>query len=744
VAKDGSNDNPGTEARPFLTISKAAKVVQAGDTVFVKEGVYPPFHITSGHSGTADKRITFKRYGYDKVIIDAYWSGAGAGYGPYYGIEIDESYITIDGFMIEHALDTGILFFTAEHGLAKNNIVFENNAACIEFYKCSGQAINNLCVNNSAGIFTPAYNADEIIVKNNTSLNNHEGADLRYYSREADEYFNVYSENNIAGNLRKDSRTEDTVVNLSSDYNCFFPPVSSDSDHLLVKYQANGTTTIDFYYNKSADFSKYQTDTGLDLHSMRSNPNFVTADNPSWIFDSFYLNQSTSPGLNAGNPSDSNELNQGLYYGTDPAHSTYDTGIIDIGYHYDYGNNPDRYPQYTTSTEIALSKKINSDIEKNIQKAILSANQDLNGQTINYFLSADGGSHWEEVSLEQEHIFAYPGNDLRWKAELKTDNLSKTPIIYGLKIKYFYLPDTTIDSSFFEYSTQEQPTTEVVNSQTNFLAKDNIDPGATTAAYASSPNNPSVGVKPNSSLVGYWKMDESSWDGTAGEVIDSSGYRNNGRCIIGTGGEISSNCVSGNCGYFSGYRECEEWSCIGRDCFCVRYTPGGHIEICNVDSTANISEVTIEAWVNMRAFEDSDDFSYVVGENSWEEGYGGWFLAVGGTLYPGRPLFGIEAGDGINYDAAISPDALDTGTWYHLVGTYNGSTIKIYVNGELKNSKTYSGNLKNSGDLCIRIAGSSQNNNYLAGKIDEVRVYNRTLTAQEIQNHYQAYLPRPR
>ena len=40
VSKIGNDKNPGTEGRPFLTISKAAETAQAGDTVIVHDGVY--------------------------------------------------------------------------------------------------------------------------------------------------------------------------------------------------------------------------------------------------------------------------------------------------------------------------------------------------------------------------------------------------------------------------------------------------------------------------------------------------------------------------------------------------------------------------------------------------------------------------------------------------------------------------------------------------------------------------------
>ncbi len=71
-----------------------------------------------------------------------------------------------------------------------------------------------------------------------------------------------------------------------------------------------------------------------------------------------------------------------------------------------------------------------------IAKAYLSANQTLNGQTINYYLSADGGENWENVIPGVEHTFINQGNDLRFKAELFTTDSAVSPSIQSISISY--------------------------------------------------------------------------------------------------------------------------------------------------------------------------------------------------------------------------------------------------------------------------------------------------------------------
>ena len=69
VAKTGIDGNPGTKVKPFKTISAAAEVAQAGDTITVHEGVYRE-RINPPRGGTSDdKRITYQAAKSEKVVV---------------------------------------------------------------------------------------------------------------------------------------------------------------------------------------------------------------------------------------------------------------------------------------------------------------------------------------------------------------------------------------------------------------------------------------------------------------------------------------------------------------------------------------------------------------------------------------------------------------------------------------------------------------------------------------------------
>ena len=87
-----------------------------------------------------------------------------------------------------------------------------------------------------------------------------------------------------------------------------------------------------------------------------------------------------------------------------------------------------------------------------------------------------------------------------------------------------------------------------------------------------------------------------------------------------------------------------------------------------------------------------------------------------------------------------SPDAgtgIWDGEWHHITGTYDGSIVKLYVDGN-----EISGGTGTAEDIAYNdedfYIGSYGTGYYFSGLIDEVKVYTRVLTLSEISEHYQA------
>ena len=74
---------------------------------------------------------------------------------------------------------------------------------------------------------------------------------------------------------------------------------------------------------------------------------------------------------------------------------------------------------------------------------------------------------------------------------------------------------------------------------------------------------------------------------------------------------------------------------------------------------------------------------------------------------------------------------LPLNVWTHLAATYDGTTLRLFVNGVQASSRAMTGAMVAS-SLPLRIGGNSVWGEQFAGVIDEVRIYNRALTAAEI------------
>jgi hypothetical protein len=85
--------------------------------------------------------------------------------------------------------------------------------------------------------------------------------------------------------------------------------------------------------------------------------------------------------------------------------------------------------------------------------------------------------------------------------------------------------------------------------------------------------------------------------------------------------------------------------------------------------------------------------------------------------------------------------ALSTTDWTHLAVTYDGATQRLYVNGVQAASRAQTGSIA-VGNQPLRIGGSASfAGEFFQGLIDEVKVYNRALSASEITTDMNTIVP---
>jgi hypothetical protein len=98
----------------------------------------------------------------------------------------------------------------------------------------------------------------------------------------------------------------------------------------------------------------------------------------------------------------------------------------------------------------------------------------------------------------------------------------------------------------------------------------------------------------------------------------------------------------------------------------------------------------------------------------------------------GMPGFAPSFYVNVAASGVFSTGTLPLNAWTHLAGTYDGSTMKIYINGALAGSAPQTGALAASSDG-LYIGGNPYWGHNFTGLIDEVRIYNRSLAPSEIQ-----------
>jgi len=212
-------------------------------------------------------------------------------------------------------------------------------------------------------------------------------------------------------------------------------------------------------------------------------------------------------------------------------------------------------------------------------------------------------------------------------------------------------------------------------------------------------SNISTFIDFDNSLVGWWRMDDTN--GSSNSVLDISGYGNNG-----TAQGDASQTNAGKLG--KGFEFDGEGD----------YVDLGEPTSLDID----FSQITLSAWI--RADGSVKDYG-IVGKSTI------WYLSF--TSSDDVRLRHVNVGDGLT--GIDIGDPIDT-SWHHVVGTYNGTNTSIYFDGVYKGGGAATGTLGTStsdvaiGDLRVGYGY------YFNGSIDDVMIFNRSLSAEEIKGLY--------
>jgi Concanavalin A-like lectin/glucanases superfamily/Domain of unknown function (DUF1929)/Bacterial Ig domain/Kelch motif/Galactose oxidase, central domain len=137
------------------------------------------------------------------------------------------------------------------------------------------------------------------------------------------------------------------------------------------------------------------------------------------------------------------------------------------------------------------------------------------------------------------------------------------------------------------------------------------------------------------------------------------------------------------------------------------------------------SEITIEAWVNPAS--SSGTRTIVM-----KEAPSGLAYALYSAVSGQRPVgYAHTRKD----NSVAGPSALPPNTWTHVTFTYDGSTLRLYMNGSLVRSNNTNGGanpLMITSSGALRIGGNAVFGEYFRGTIDEIRIYDHALSPADI------------
>lgn len=208
-------------------------------------------------------------------------------------------------------------------------------------------------------------------------------------------------------------------------------------------------------------------------------------------------------------------------------------------------------------------------------------------------------------------------------------------------------------------------------------------------------------------LVGWWKLDE----GTGTSVSDSSWKGNTGTFVSAPTWNV--NCKRDKCLSFNGTSD--------------------YVTVADSASLTLTSAMSLSMWfktstsvaVSSKGLVVKDDLST---KRAWLFIHQISSDAVGFGSSTGAALCTI----------IITGSAVD-GLWHHYVGTADGTVIRLYKDGVEASNGSCVGTITASAGVPVTI-GAFDNvaSRFSTGQIDDVRIYNRTLSVQEVKDLYNA------
>ena len=205
-----------------------------------------------------------------------------------------------------------------------------------------------------------------------------------------------------------------------------------------------------------------------------------------------------------------------------------------------------------------------------------------------------------------------------------------------------------------------------------------------------------VGLPPN--LLGWWKLDEDNGQTVAGDTS-----------------------LNGNTGAVAGPTWDWTYGLLGGALY---FAGQDQVAVSNSAVLNPVQAITLAAWVNA---DNWYNYPRVLEKGKSNNQYALFVNPSGQLVFA---LYGVTNGQ-----VVTSPPS--EGTWHHLAGTYDASSIRLYIDGQVVTQRTASGQMPITSDPLVIGSRPGANLFYnFQGIIDDVQIYGRALSASEITQLY--------
>jgi hypothetical protein len=212
--------------------------------------------------------------------------------------------------------------------------------------------------------------------------------------------------------------------------------------------------------------------------------------------------------------------------------------------------------------------------------------------------------------------------------------------------------------------------------------------------------------------IGYWNFDE----GYGTTAYDSTGYKNDGTITSAT------------------------WIKNGKKGGALSFDGASDYVNCGSDESLNIStSFSVSVWINLNDTETtSSDPTIIAKYSGTGDGERSWLLSYRnvGSTDKGIAFYVVDSSNNLvpSYRSDWNPSA---NTWYHVVAVYDSDsqTMRTYVNSLIDKEKISGvpSSIKSTSSVDVVIGSIPQ---YFNGQIDDVKIWNRALSADEVKLLY--------